>query len=84
MPEPVPETVQGSTTPEPPKPGLLRSLARGIVRAADRSAERSVEKVEQSDRSDRAEAAGVSPDLLASLDATADELVVEQRGKRKQ
>jgi len=78
---------QGSTSPEPPETetggGLLQSLARGIARAADRSAERSAEKVEQRDRHDRADVAGVPPDLLASLDATADGLVDEQRGKRK-
>ncbi len=80
-PEPDPDELQ----PEPDEEsgGLLRSLARGIARAADRSAERTAEKVEQSDRRDRASAAGVPPELLASLDATADELVDEQRGRRK-
>ena len=63
--------------------GLLRSLARGIARAADRSAERTAEKVEQRDRRTRAAAAGVPPELLASLDATADAVVDEQRGRRK-
>ena len=63
--------------------GLLRSLARGIARAADRSAERSAEKAEQRDRRTRAAAAGVPPELLASLDATADAVVDEQRGRRK-
>ena len=81
MPEPDPDELQ----PEPDEEsgGLLQSLARGIARAADRSAERTAEKVEQSDRRTRASAAGVPPDLLASLDATADELVDEQRGRRK-
>ena len=70
--------------PEPEESGgLLQSLARGIARAADRSAERTAEKVALRDRRDRADAAGVPPELLASLDATADAVVDEQRGRRK-
>jgi hypothetical protein len=72
-PEPEPE-------PEPePAPGLLRSLAAGIQKAAARSAERAAE--ESRDKR-RATDSGVPPDLLASLDAAADEISSETRYRK--
>ena len=83
-PEPEPDQLMDPEELQPEESGgLLQSLARGIARAADRTAERTAEKVAQRDRRDRADAAGVPPELLASLDATADAVVDEQRGRRK-
>lgn len=85
--EPVPE-------PEPePAPGLLRSIAAGIQKAAARSAERAAEEsrdhqllardaLDKSTDKRRARDSEAPPDLLASLDAAADEISSETRYRK--
>lgn len=88
-PEPVPEP-----EPEPePAPGLLRSIAAGIQKAAARSAERAAEEsrdhqllardaLDKSTDKRRARDSEAPPDLLASLDAAADEISSETRYRK--
>jgi len=91
-PEPVPEP-----EPEPePAPGLLQSFAAGFQKAAARSAERAAEDsreqliardargktAEDSRDKRRATDSEVPPDLLASLDAAADEISAETRYRK--
>jgi len=88
-PEPIPEP-----EPEPePAPGLLRSLAAGIQKAAARSAERAAEESRErqllardapgkSSDKRRARDSEAPPDLLASLDAAADEISSETRYRK--